>query len=136
MGQLLVQTFSGMKYIVVLASKSKQPADMAELVPHLAPCTEPIGEIRKLRLKRDFDSHQKAILEMLACASWVTCRAPAQLPAPFVKECIGSSDFWSNRIRKEFKGKGDETACVRYWSSRICSPPQMPLRRNNWPKRA
>ncbi|KAL3907863.1 MAG: hypothetical protein SGILL_008700, partial [Bacillariaceae sp.] len=110
MGQLLVKTFSGMKYVVVLASKSKQPADMSELASHLTPCTEPIGEIRKLRLKREFDNHQKAILEMLACVSWVTCRPPAQLPAPFVKECIGSSDFWSNRIRKEFKGKDDDAA--------------------------
>jgi adenylyl cyclase-associated protein len=110
MGQLLVQAFSGIKYIVVLASKSKQPADLTELASHLTPCTEPIGEIRKLRLKRDFDNHQKAILEMLACVSWVTCRAPAQLPAPFVRECIGSSDFWSNRIRKEFKGKDDDAA--------------------------
>ena len=67
-----------------------------------------MGEIRKLRLKRDFDNHQKAICEMMSCCSWVTCRPPAQLPAPFVKECIGSSDFWSNRIRKEFKGKDDD----------------------------
>lgn len=110
MGQLLVQTFSGMKYVVVLASKSKQPADMAELAQHLSPVTTPVGDIRKLRLHRDFDNHQKAIMEMLACVSWVTCRAPALLPAPFVKECIGSSDFWSNRIRKEFKDKDDDVA--------------------------
>lgn len=110
MGKHLVQTFSGMKYVVVLASKSKQPEDMAELAQHLSPLTGPVGEIRKLRLNRDFDNHQKAIMEMLTCVTWVTCRAPAQLPAPFVKECIGSSDFWSNRIRKEFKGKDDDAA--------------------------
>jgi hypothetical protein len=110
-GQLLVQTFSGMKYVVVLASKSKQPDNMTELVEqHLSPITDPVGEIRKLRLKREFDNHQKAILEMLACVSWITCRAPAQLPATFVKGCIGSSDFWGNRIRKEFKGKDDDIA--------------------------
>ena len=110
MGQLIIKTFSGMKYVVVLASKSKQPGDLAELASHLTPITEPVGEIRNLRLKREFDFHQKAILEMLTCVSWVTCRAPAQLPAPFVRECIGSSDFWSNRIRKEYKGKEDEAA--------------------------
>jgi hypothetical protein len=110
MGQLLVQVFTGMKYVVVLASKSKQPSDMVELTQHLSPITIPVGEIRNLRLHRDFDNHQKAIMEMLTCVSWVTCRAPEQLPAPFVKECIGSSDFWSNRIRKEFKGKEDDVA--------------------------
>jgi len=108
MGKLLVKFFEGMRYVIVLATLSKQPTDMAELSKHLKSITEPMGEIKKLRLSRDFDSHQKAICEMIACCSWVTCRAPAQLPAPFVKECIGSSDFWSNRIRKEFKGKDDE----------------------------
>jgi len=108
MGKLLAKFFEGMRYVIVLASLSKQPSDMAEIVPHLKSITEPMGEIKKLRLHRDFDSHQKAICEMMACCSWVTCRPPAQLPAPFVKECIGSSDFWSNRIRKQFKGKDDE----------------------------
>lgn len=110
MGKLLVKFFEGMRYVIVLASMSKQPADMSELVAHFKPITEPMGEIKKLRLKRDFDSHQKAICEMMACCSWVTCRPPAQLPAPFVTECIGSSDFWSNRIRKDFKGKDDDKA--------------------------
>eukprot|EP00537_Pseudo-nitzschia_pungens_P008015 CAMPEP_0172372170 /NCGR_PEP_ID=MMETSP1060-20121228/46266_1 /TAXON_ID=37318 /ORGANISM="Pseudo-nitzschia pungens, Strain cf. cingulata" /LENGTH=512 /DNA_ID=CAMNT_0013098037 /DNA_START=161 /DNA_END=1699 /DNA_ORIENTATION=+ len=110
MGQLFTKFFEGMRYVIILASKSKQPADMQELMEHLKAITEPMGEIRKLRLKREFDNHQKAICEMMACCSWVTCRAPAQLPAPFVKDCVGSSDFWSNRIRKEFKLKDDETS--------------------------
>lgn len=105
MGKLLVDTFDGAKYVVVLASRSKKPASIAEIAPHLKPITENVGKIRSLRLKREFDNHCKAMMEMLACMSWVTCEAPAQLPAPFVKECIGSSEFWSNRIRKEFKGK-------------------------------
>jgi adenylyl cyclase-associated protein len=105
LGQLIVETFEGMRYVVVLASRSKQPADMTELQPHLTPITAAVTKIRALRLKRDYDNHVKAVMEMLACASWVTCRAPSQLPAPFVKECVGSADFWSNRIRKEFKGK-------------------------------
>lgn len=110
MGKNIVQVFSGMQYVIVLASKSKQPSDMTELAQYLSPVTDPVSEIRKMRLKRELDNHQKAIIEMLSCVSWVTFRAPDQLPAPFVKECIGSSDFWSNRIRKEFKGKDDDTA--------------------------
>mmetsp|Transcript_11917 Transcript_11917/g.28546 ORF Transcript_11917/g.28546 Transcript_11917/m.28546 type:complete len:513 (-) Transcript_11917:1057-2595(-) len=105
MGKLLVDAFDGAKYVVVLASRSKKPASIAEIAPHLKPITENVAKIRSLRLKREFDNHCKAIMEMLACMSWVTCEAPAQLPAPFVKECIGSSEFWSNRIRKDFKGK-------------------------------
>lgn len=108
LGKLLTEAFDGMRYVVLLASRSKQPDDLMELQPHLKPITDYVAKIRTLRLDRAFDSHLKAVMEMLTCASWVTCRAPTQLPAPFVKECIGSSDFWSNRIRKEFKGKDDD----------------------------
>jgi hypothetical protein len=107
LGKELTEAFEGMRYVILLASKSKQPASLAELGSHLEPITEPVAKIRALRLSRDFDNHMKAMMEMVACVSWVTCSAPSQLPAPFVKECIGSSDFWSNRIRKEFKGKDD-----------------------------
>eukprot|EP00529_Nitzschia_sp_RCC80_P025375 CAMPEP_0113498056 /NCGR_PEP_ID=MMETSP0014_2-20120614/30948_1 /TAXON_ID=2857 /ORGANISM="Nitzschia sp." /LENGTH=527 /DNA_ID=CAMNT_0000392013 /DNA_START=179 /DNA_END=1762 /DNA_ORIENTATION=- /assembly_acc=CAM_ASM_000159 len=110
MGKNVVEVFSGMQYVVVLASKSKQPEPMTDLMQHLATITGPVGVVNKMRLKPEFTNHQKAIMEMLGCVSWVTCRAPDQLPAPFVKECIGSSDFWSNRIRKEFKGKDDDVA--------------------------
>eukprot|EP00934_Nitzschia_sp_Nitz4_P006208 Nitzschia sp. Nitz4//scaffold117_size69655//25369//27079//NITZ4_006022-RA/size69655-augustus-gene-0.2-mRNA-1//1//CDS//3329533645//6198//frame0 len=110
LGKLLSETFEGMRYVILLASKSKQPADMTELHAHLKPISDVVTKIRALRLSRDYDNHLKAVMEMLACVSWVTCQAPAQLPAPFVKECVGSSDFWSNRIRKEFKGKEGEVA--------------------------
>mmetsp|Transcript_26024 Transcript_26024/g.30030 ORF Transcript_26024/g.30030 Transcript_26024/m.30030 type:complete len:525 (+) Transcript_26024:299-1873(+) len=106
MGKIFVKVFEGMRYVIVLAAKSKQPADMSEIVSNLKAIVEPVSEIRKLRLNRDFDNHQKAILEMMACCSWVTLRAPS--PAPFVRDCVGSSDFWSNRIRKNMKGKDDE----------------------------
>jgi len=108
LGKLLTEVFGGMRYVVLLAAKSKQPDDLLELQPHLKPITEYVTKIRTLRLNRDFDNHIKAMNEMLVCVSWVTCRAPTQLPAPFVKECIGASDFWSNRIRKDFKGKDDD----------------------------
>lgn len=110
LGKLLTETFAGMRYVVLLASRSKEPEDMMELQSHLTPITDVVPKIKALRLHRDYDNHMKAVMEMLTCVSWVTCRAPAQLPAPFVKECVGSSDFWSNRIRKEYKGKDDEKA--------------------------
>lgn len=105
LGKLLTDVFGGMRYVILLAAKSKQPDDIMDIQPHLTPITEHVTKIRALRLNRDFDSHVKAMNEMLACVSWVTCRAPSILPAPFVRECIGASDFWSNRIRKDFKGK-------------------------------
>ncbi len=46
---------------------------------------------------------------MLASVSWV-CVSPPPTPANFVKDTIGASDFWANKIRKEYKGKGGEEA--------------------------
>ena len=110
-GKLITETFEGMRYILVLASRSKKPeGELAtELQPYMTGISEGIKSIRALRLDRDYDSHLKAIFEMLSCVSWVYMTAP-NLPAPFIRECIGSSDFWSNRIRKDFKGKDDDKA--------------------------
>ena len=73
-------------------------------MPHLKPIQDAISNIRNLKLDRKFDWHIKGIMEMLVCASWVITTAPPA-PSSFVKETIGSSDFWCNKIRKEYKGK-------------------------------
>lgn len=46
-------------------------------------------------------------MEMLACVSWVIMSAPPA-PSSFIKELVGASDFWGNKIRKEYKGKDDK----------------------------
>jgi adenylyl cyclase-associated protein len=47
-------------------------------------------------------------MEIVACLSWVLIKPPPQTPAAFCKEAIASCTFWSNKIRKEFKGKDDK----------------------------
>ena len=116
MGDLLLQAFEGIRTIVVLASRAKLPVGeehnghtiVMALQPHLTSTQQAIQSIRELKLDRDWDRHQKAVTEMLGCLSWVLLRAPQTLPVPMVKETLASAEFWSNRIRKDFKGK-DET---------------------------
>lgn len=109
MGDLIQKAWEGIRLIIVLASRSKPPTeDLTEaLAPHMKPVQDAVIGIRNLKLDRDWDRHQKAIVEMLACLSWVYMRAPKALPVPMVKETLGSAEFWSNRIRKDFKGKND-----------------------------
>lgn len=108
-GSLIRKAWDHARSIVVLASRSKAPANIAEeIAPFLAPMQETIQQINGLRVDRDFDRHMKAVIEMIACLSWILVKPPQQLPASFVKEAIGSAEFWTNRIRKDFKGK-DET---------------------------
>jgi len=78
-------------------------------MPFLKPVQDAIGKIRQAHLDRKYDWHIKAIMEMLVCASWVVMSAPPA-PSTFIKDTIGSSDFWANKIRKEYKGKEDNDA--------------------------
>lgn len=110
MGQLLQDAWEGVRVVVVLASRSKAPTDdlATALGPHLAATQNAVKSIRNLRLDREWDCHYKAIVELLACLSWILYRAPQALPAGCVKEALGSAEFWSNRIRKDYKGKDDQ----------------------------
>lgn len=104
-GSKINDIFLGMKAIIQVASRCKKPIDVnVALQPFLKPIQEAISEIRKTRLDRKFDWHMKAIMEMCVVASWVVM-SPPQVPSIFIKDTIGSTDFWANKIRKEHKGK-------------------------------
>jgi len=95
--------------IIELGTKCKKPSDLqTALGPYLQPIQSAIGKIRSTRVDRKFDWHIKAIMEMLgAGASWVVMSAPPA-PSSSIKDTVGSSDFWANKIRKEYKGKDDK----------------------------
>lgn len=106
-------TWAGIRSIVELGSKSKRPSGdaAAALTPHLKPVQESVTKIRTARLDRKYDWHIKAITELLSVASWPVVSPPSMpTPTAFVKEAVGSSDFWSNKIRKEYKGKDDDAS--------------------------
>lgn len=109
-GGLLKDAWIGVRVIVVLASRAKMPqGDLpSELQHHLKPIQTALEGIRKLRLDRKFDWHLKAVMEISACLSWVLIKPPPQTPAAFCKEAIASCEFWSNKIRKEYKGKDEK----------------------------
>lgn len=110
LGSLLREAFEGIRSIVVLASRSKPPQEdiAVALQPYLAPVQDAMKKMREIKFSRDFDRHYKAVMEMMACLSWVLMTPPKGLPVPFIKEALGSAEFWTNRIRKDFKGKDDQ----------------------------
>lgn len=111
-GELFVKAMDGMRTVVVLASRSKPPSEdlPVALQPHLVATQKAVQELRDLKLDRDHDRHFKAVSEMLTCLSWVFYKAPAQPPAAFVKESLGSVEFWTNRIRKDCKDDPSQMA--------------------------
>jgi len=107
-GANIGEVWDAVRGIVELGTKCKKPADVPTgLQPHLKPCQDAMAKIRSARIDRKFDWHLKAIMEMLACVSWVVMSPPPS-PANFVKDTIGASDFWNNKVRKEYKGNDKE----------------------------
>lgn len=107
-GSNIQKIWDGIRVIIEIGTKCKKPSDVqSSLMPHLKPVQDAMGDIRKARLDRKFDWHIKAIMEMLACVSWVIMSSPPA-PSSFIKDTVGSSDFWSNKIRKEYKGKDEK----------------------------
>ena len=99
--------WDGIRDIVKIGTKCKKPSNVQEaLMPHLKPVQDAMNKIRTARLDRKVDWHIKALMEMLASISWVVMQAPPA-PSTFIKDTIGSSDYWANKIRKEYKGKDE-----------------------------
>ena len=111
LGSLIKDAWGGIRIVVEIASRSKMPpgGDLPKaLSAHLKPVQTALESLRKLRLDRKYDWHTKSVMELAGCLSWVLIKPPPQTPSVFVKEAIASSTFWSNKIRKEYKGKDDD----------------------------
>ena len=107
--------WDNVRHVVELGTKYKKPSDpISAIQPHLKPCQDAMSKIRSSRVDRKFDWHLKAIMEMLASVSWVVV-VPPPSPSNFVKDTIGASDFWGNKIRKEYKMKdGDGPSHITF----------------------
>eukprot|EP00978_Attheya_sp_CCMP212_P022482 scaffold67114_cov47-Attheya_sp.AAC.1 len=107
-GSLVEEAWAGIRSIVVVASKSQKPKDPnAAIQPLLKKTQQAVTQVNQKRLDRKFDRvyHQKATVEMLIAISWIVVAPPGPTPFSHVKETVGSSDFYSNKVRKEYKGK-------------------------------
>ena len=108
---------TGIRTMIVLASRSKPPLEELKnpseyvklLQPHIQSTIAAVQEIRNQRkIDRKYDIPLKAIYELISCVSWIymyNVPSPHQgsLPVPFIQECMSSSVFWLNRIRKDYK---------------------------------
>lgn len=93
--------------IIELASLCPKPIQATAsitkvLQPYIKPVQDSIAEVQKYRLDREYDYHYKAITEMMCICSWVVVEMPP--PGTYIRESIGSCDYWGNKIRKQYKG--------------------------------
>jgi len=93
--------------IIKKAASTKRPSQ-DELSALLAPLSTLMGSIGEMESKyrgKEFLNHLKTVSEGTTALGWV-CVEPT--PGPYVKDTIGSSEFWSNKILKDFKGKDEK----------------------------
>lgn len=94
--------------LVKEASLAKKPA-ASDLAPIFAPLSKAImavGEYRdQNRANREAGNHLFAAAESSSIFGWV---AVPNTPMSYAKEFIGSAQFYTNKVLKEFKGKSEE----------------------------
>eukprot|EP01100_Stratorugosa_tubuloviscum_P000989 TRINITY_DN121_c1_g1_i3.p1 TRINITY_DN121_c1_g1~~TRINITY_DN121_c1_g1_i3.p1 ORF type:complete len:489 (+),score=290.93 TRINITY_DN121_c1_g1_i3:143-1609(+) len=107
---------SQLAFLNVAAQSKKPTADALQKL--LEPTSKLMGEISSIRDKnrpsKQFN-HLSAISEGIPALAWV-CITPT--PGPHVDEARSSSEFYSNKILMEFKGKDEnQVAFVHNWNT-------------------
>jgi len=85
--------------------KKPAPADFQKMLQPISALMISIGGFKDKNRGHKYFNHLSGVGEGVQALAWV-CIEPT--PGPHVKETIGSAEFWTNKIRKEFKGKDEE----------------------------
>jgi len=105
--ELVLKAVHAQRDFLKVASTSKKPAD-AVLQKAIKPTSDLMGQIVEVRDKNrssKFPNHLATISEGIAALGWVVID---KTPGPHIGDMRGGSEFYSNRILKDFKGK-DQT---------------------------
>jgi len=102
--ELVLKAVNAQRDFLKVASTSKKPAD-AVLQKAIKPTSDLMGKIVEVKDKNrtsKFPNHLATVSEGIAALGWVVV---APTPGPHIADMRGGSEFYSNRILKEFKGK-------------------------------
>lgn len=113
--EIVASSFKAQRDFLITASNSKEPAQnvLMNLLKPTSDCIIAVQEFREKNRASKFFNHLSAISESISALGWVTV-SPA--PSPFVKEMSDASQFYANRVLKDYKDK-DKTHSdwVRAW---------------------
>ncbi|KZT74000.1 cyclase-associated protein [Daedalea quercina L-15889] len=102
---MVQKEFEDLRALLLLAANCKKP-DQKTFEALLAPLQKDIEAITRAkeanRKDRDWLNHLSTVAEGGTCAGWVTI---SPKPGPFVAEVKDSTQFYGNRVLKEFKEK-------------------------------
>jgi adenylyl cyclase-associated protein len=103
LGDITRRAFAAQRDFLVMATQSKKPTngaslDTAKIMPFLKDLQ---GAFRDCGASATPDpNHQKTVNEGLQALQWLLMEPT---PMEYVKEMIGASDFWGNKIRMQHK---------------------------------
>jgi len=92
--------------LIAKAAGQKKPSvdEFQKLIGPLSESMTKIAEVESKYHGKDHVNHLKTISEGIPAFGWV---AIEPTPGPYVKETVGSSEFWSNKILKDYRGKDE-----------------------------
>jgi adenylyl cyclase-associated protein len=95
----------GQRKFLLISSKAKKPSDMnnkefAELLKPMQDGIVSANDIRDANRGSPVFNQLSTISESISFIAWVTLDSK---PHKHVDECLGSGQYWGNRVLKEFK---------------------------------
>ncbi|KAI8999016.1 cyclase-associated protein [Trametes punicea] len=107
---LVEQEFKDLRELLLVAASCKKP-EQAEFEKLLGPLQKDIEAITRAkeanRKDREWFNHLSTVAEGAPCVGWVTVTPK---PGPYVAEIKESTQFYGNRVIKEFKDKDPKHA--------------------------
>ncbi|KAI1788499.1 cyclase-associated protein [Ganoderma leucocontextum] len=107
---LVEQEFNDLRKLLLVAASCKQPgqAEFEKLLEPLHKDIEAITRAKEANRKdREWFNHLSTIAEGAPCVGWVTV---SPKPGPYVGDMKDSTQFYGNRVIKEFKEKDPKHA--------------------------
>ncbi|KAI0329833.1 cyclase-associated protein [Cubamyces sp. BRFM 1775] len=107
---LVEQEFKDLRELLLVAASCKKP-EQAEFEKLLTPLQKDIEAITRAkeanRKDREWFNHLSTVAEGAPCIGWITV---SPKPGPYVAEVKDSTQFYGNRVIKEFKEKDPKHA--------------------------
>ena len=96
---LIKEAWTEMRSYLLTTTACKEPAQ-PDLVTLFTPISEKVRAITAATNRNEWENHLKTLSEGAGALNWLLVK-PA--PVDFIESFVGGSDFWGNKIRKEYR---------------------------------